>query len=265
MGEWTRATATKDERAAKEKQEHALTMDPVWKQYLTGGGKRLYGSGATMTTIPPEQRLNDLLNALDRLDTLGYQRSATQKLFHKAFVVAVLKQIYGRDIHRHVGELMRRFDVGEIRPDVIICAIRRGGKTFSVALFAAAYITTQPGVVLNIYSTCKRTARKLQALIFKMVVALSGTPAVVRAYNQEELVVECHGTTSTVNSLPSSVEVCFCGRGREVERSSFFVSFGTCFPLPLPDKGNEKDGVRKRNQGTSKGSGSRHSYSQKKR
>lgn len=168
----------------------------------------------SQTTLSPDTRLDMLLDALNRLDELGYARSATQKLFHKAFIVAVLKQIYGRDIQRHVGRLMARFDVDEIRPDVIVCAIRRGGKTFSVALFAAAFIMTQPGTTINIYSTCKRTARKLQALIWGMVVKLAGTMSVVKNYNQEELIVHCHGTTSTVNSLPASVEIRFYNRRR---------------------------------------------------
>lgn len=209
LAQWTRSVAIRDEQAATKTRKQELVIEPVWKLYVNGSSKQVYGRGSTLTTIPPQERLANLLNALDTLDTLGYQRSATQKQFHRAFILAVLKQIYGADIHRHVGELMERFKVSEIRPDVIICAIRRAGKTFAVALFAAAYILTQPGVILNIYSTCMKTAQNLQALIFKMVVALTKTNSVIRAYNKNELVVECHGTTSKVNSLSSSVEVRF--------------------------------------------------------
>lgn len=207
LARYSAAVAANDERAKRARSERSLEMVPVWRRWLTGVGTRVWGSGMTQTTLSPDVRLDMLIDALNRLDELGYARSATQKLFHKAFIVAVLKQLYGRDIHRHVGRLMKRFDVTEIRPDVIVCAIRRAGKTFAVALFAAAFILTQPGTVMNIYSTCKRTARKLQTLIWKMVVTFAGTPSVVKAYNQEELVVHCHGTTSTVNSLPASVEI----------------------------------------------------------
>jgi hypothetical protein len=108
-----------------------------------------------------------------------------------------------------VHELLDRFHVREIRPDVIVCAIRRAGKTFAVALFAAAFISTQPGVELVVYSTAKRASRKLQALIYKMVVTLAGGPEVVEVFNQEELVVKCGNATSKVISLPSSVEISF--------------------------------------------------------
>lgn len=208
---FTATIAASDERRKRAREEKSLELIPVWKRYLSGAGKRTWGSGSTTTTLSPDVRLDALIDAMNRLDNLGYRRSATQKLFHKAFVVAVLKQIYGRDIHRHVGRLMRRFDVTQIQPDVIVCAIRRGGKTFAVGLFSASYISTQPGVTMNIYSTCKRTARKLQALIWKITVTLAGTSTVIQNYNQEELVVKVHGTTSTVNSLPASVEISYRG------------------------------------------------------
>lgn len=247
---YTAAVAASGECDKRERDKRALVMEPVWKQYLTGAGKRTWGSGLTMTTLSPDQRLHDLIDALNRLDSMGYERSATQKLFHKAFIVAVLKQIYGRDIHRHVGALMKRFDVNEIRPDVIVCAIRRVGKTFAVALFAAAYVLTQPGVILNIYSTCKRTARKLQALIWKIVTKLAGTPHVIQNYNQEELVVRCHGTTSTINSLPSSVEV----RSFLFHRPLPPTLSPLLFALvpPPPHKHIAKCDVLKQRQGTSR-------------
>ena len=220
LARWSAHKASRDEIALREAQARSYEFTPVVQRYLAGATRRTWGIGAKMTTLSPDERLDLLMDALNRFDTLGYKRSPMQKLFHKAFTVAMLKQIYGRDIQRHMRKLMERFDVTEIRPDVIVCALRRGGKTFSVALFAAAYVSTQPGVVLNVYSTCKRTARKLQALIWKLVVTLAGNPGVIKAYNQEELVVHCHGTTSTVNSLPASVEISlylsFCKRGKGV-------------------------------------------------
>lgn len=210
---WSARIARGDVAAFRKAQEAALDIVPQWEKYIAGRGATTWGTGTTTTTLSPDERLESLLEALNKLDGLGYKRSAQQKLFHKAFIVASLKHIYGREIHRHVGYLMRKFDISELRPDVIVCAIRRAGKTFAVALFVAAFILTQPGVEINVYSTAKRASRKMQALIWKIVVTLSGTPAVVQVYNQEELVVTCGNTTSKVNSLPSSVEIsfaCFC-------------------------------------------------------
>lgn len=212
---WTARIAQRDATLFRENLERKLDLVPRWQRYVAGKGATTWGTGTTTTTLSPEERLDALINALNKLDTFGYKRSAQQKLFHKAFIVAALKHIYGRDIHRHVGKLMRRFDINELRPDVIVCAIRRAGKTFAVGLFVASFILTQPGVEINVYSTGKRASRKMQALIWKIVVTLAGTPAVIQTYNQEELVVTCGNTTSKVNSLPASVE----------------ISFFACFPL----------------------------------
>ncbi len=201
--------AQRDADAFRERQDRELDLFPRWMNYRAALGETTWGAGLGVTTLSPDERLEALIGALDRLDTLGYERSPQQKLFHKAFIVATLKYIYGREVHRHIGRLMRRFGVSEIRPDVIVCAIRRAGKTFAVALFAAAFVLTQPGVEINIYSTCKRASRKLQALIWTIIVRLAGTQDVVVTYNQEELVVRCGNTTSRVNSLPGSVEISF--------------------------------------------------------
>ena len=206
---WSARIARVDTSAFRRAQASAIDIVPLWEKYVAGRGETTWGTGATTTTISPDKRLEALLNALKKLDELGYRRSAQQKLFHKSFIVASLKHIYGREIHRHVGRLMRKFDISELRPDVIVCAIRRAGKTFAVALYIAAFILTQPGVEINVYSTAKRASRKMQALIWKIVVTLAGSPAPVQAYNQEELIVACGNTTSKVNSLPSSVEISF--------------------------------------------------------
>jgi hypothetical protein len=206
---WSARIARKDVTDFRKIQEAALDLVPQWEKYVAGRGATTWGTGTTTTTLSPDERLESLIASLNKLDTLGYKRSAQQKLFHKSFIVASLKHIYGREIHRHVGKLMRKFDINELRPDVIVCAIRRAGKTFAVALYVAAFILTQPGVEINVYSTAKRASRKMQALIWKIVVTLAGTPAVVQVYNQEELIVTCGNTTSKVNSLPSSVEISF--------------------------------------------------------
>jgi hypothetical protein len=206
---WTAQITRADVAAFNKAQESALDIVPQWEKYIAGRGAATWGVGTTTTTLSPGERLEALLEAMTKLDGLGYKRSSQQKLFHKAFIVATLKHIYGREIHRHVGYLMRKFDISELRPDVIVCAIRRAGKTWAVALFVGPFIMTQPGVEINIYSTAKRASRKMQALIWKIVVTLAGTPAVVQTYNQEELVVTCGNTTSRVNSLPSSVEISF--------------------------------------------------------
>lgn len=162
--------------------------------------------------LTPDGRTRSLLDMLDRCDTVKFgdvdlKRSTQQRQFHKAFVTAVIPKIYGASLYKHAGRLMREFELDDLRTDVIVLAIRRAGKTMSVAMFAAAYALTQPDTELSIYSTCQRTSRKLMALIWKIVIKLYGGPGCIVRYNEEFLEIACAGSTAKINSLPSKVQI----------------------------------------------------------
>lgn len=173
----------------------------------------LGGRGAIgVIDLSPDGRTRALMNMLDKCDTIKFgneklNRSTQQRQFHKAFMTAVLPKIYGAELYKHVGRLMREFDLDDMRTDVIVLAIRRAGKTMAVAMFSSAYVLTQPDTETSIYSTCQRTSRKLMALIWKLVVKLYGGASCIVRYNEEFLEVACCGSTAKINSLPSKVQI----------------------------------------------------------
>ncbi len=153
-------------------------------------------------------RLKSLVKALDQLDSLGYKRSKAQRQFHKAFISAHLKKICGDEIYRDLGRILKGYELDELESDVIPCTPQISGKTMAVALFAAAYIFTQPSAEISFFSTGRHASRKILALIWEMVVKLAGSADVVVVYNQECLEVRGPGTTtSKCYSYPSRVQI----------------------------------------------------------
>jgi hypothetical protein len=164
-----------------------------------------------------DKRLRALRSALEHLDNLGFRRSAHQRQFHEAFIAACLPQIYGQDLEKNLVRILRENMMEEIRCEIMVCCPRRWGKTMAVALFAAAYLWTQPEAEVLIYSIAKRTSSMLMAKIYSMVVALSGGPHVVKRKNQEDMeLINMYGKRSFCHSYPSASKI------------------STTFPLPSP-------------------------------
>jgi hypothetical protein len=197
---WSSEIASKDWKKHSEYQKKRCLVPERWQYYADKSYTKQQTTGDT--------RLKSLINTLERLDGLGFKRSKGQRLFHKAYIGACLKKIYGPDLYKNLGRLLREYDLDELRSDVILCTPRRHGKTMSVALFVAAYMYTQPNCEVSIYSTGRRASRKILAQIWKMVVTLAGTQDVVQVYNQEALEIKGPGQfTSKCFSYPSKVQI----------------------------------------------------------
>jgi hypothetical protein len=190
--DWTRDVATKD-RLEYDKIKKIRLQDirqlsdirngiELLKDTSSGGGSGVKRSG--------KQKLTDLIDALNKLDTLGFKRSNGQRLFHKAYIGACLKKIYGKDLYRDLAQLLREYELDELRTDVIVTTPRRFGKTFGTALFVDGFLCTQGGMEVAIYSTGRRASRKMLALIYKLVVALMGTESCIQSFNEEKLTVK---------------------------------------------------------------------------
>lgn len=166
-------------------------------------------------------KLKALIKALNRFDVIHkgkYKRSKGQRIFHKAFIGASLKKIYGNDIYKNLQKLLIEYDLDELKSDVILCTPRRWGKTMSVGLYVAAYLLTQPNAEVSIFSTGRRTSRKILALIWKMIVDFTGDHTVVVTFNQELLEVKSAGNgISKCYSYPSKVQIDKCIKRTEEE------------------------------------------------
>lgn len=161
-----------------------------------------------MVQTSGEKRLRILRTMLNKLDGMGFMRSAHQREFHESFIGACLPQIYGKDLHRLLPQILRENNLEEIHQEIMVCCPRRWGKTMAVALFAAAYLWSQPDAEILIYSISKRTSTMLMAKVYNILMCLSGGPHVVKTHNQEELeIVNVHGGSSVCRCYPSSPKI----------------------------------------------------------
>ena len=192
---------------------------PQIHEYYTESGRQKY-----LRHSNGDERLANLRQALKRLDTLGYMRSAHQREFHEVFISACLPQLYGKDLDRCLIRILEENDLDSIQSEVMVVTPRRWGKTMAVSLFLAAYLYTQPDADVCVYSIARRTSTMLVLKVYKMVVKLAGGTHVIKRSNQEKLeVVNMYGGRSVCNSYPaaskvfffifSSVCVCVCSGG----------------------------------------------------
>ena len=196
---WTNTIAQSDYEKFDKKRKTETSYKKLWECYIEEDVKVVLSSG--------ERNLKALVSMLKKADISGFRRSPQQVEFHRAFIAASLQKIMGDDLSRNLVRLMIEFELDEIRNDVVICTPRRWGKTYSVAIFAAAYIITQPNAEIAIYSTGRRASKKLLALIWTIVVKLVGN-GVKRAYNQEMLKIKGTGSEpSVVYAYPSKEQI----------------------------------------------------------
>jgi len=155
-----------------------------------------------------DKRIRELRDALSQLDHLGFMRSSHQREFHEAFIGACLPQIYGEDFDRNLVKILRENSLDEIRCEIMVCCPRRWGKTMAVALYAAAYLWTQPEAEIIIYSIAKRTSSMMSSKIYNMIVKLCGGEHCVVTHNQEDLVItNMHGGESVLHSYPAASRI----------------------------------------------------------
>ncbi len=206
MCDWSRGIAARDLRKHRERTAANCPATRVADLYA---GPARVSFQAAIRESTGNRRLKDLLNALNRLDSLGYARSNGQRTFHKAFIGACLQKIYGEDIYPELPRLLREFDLDRLRRDVIVQSPRRFGKTVGVALFVAGCLWTLPNIEISIFSTGQRASMKLLALIYVMVTKLAGSTNAILAYNkQETLQVRCAtGEKTLCSAYPCTIGI----------------------------------------------------------
>lgn len=148
--------------------------------------------------------LEDILRTLDK----RWPRSASQIQFHEEYTKGMLGKIYGEDLIQNIEYLMERYKITELKNYQIITAPRRFGKTTSVAMIVAAFILSQPGRKVVIFSPSRRASTSLLELIKTMVDHVVGDKQRIVVANTERFVVESiWGVVSEVVSLPNNVKI----------------------------------------------------------
>jgi hypothetical protein len=199
---WTQDVAVKDYNDFLERENSKINIHPKYEYYTNPDLLDKQSNGDTL--------LNRLVETLSKFDALGWKRSKHQVDFHKAFIGAILKKIYGNEIYANLPRLLKEYDMDELRPDVVVCTPRRYGKTTSVALFVAAVMIAIPGFKVDIYSTGRRASKKLLTLIFTMLRKFLGEGPWCKEFNQETLKIcapNSGGSESICNSYPSKVQI----------------------------------------------------------
>ena len=161
-------------------------------------------------------RMADCRRALDVLDSMGWNRSYHQRVFHNNFIRASARVFFKMDppgafarAHQAILDL-NGWDT--LSQEILISTPRRFGKTISVSMFAAAMLVACTNIELSIYSTCKRISQKLlqnvQRFIQLIYKGLGGGEMRVIRGNMEELVVQGPDSATdirVINSYPSKV------------------------------------------------------------
>jgi len=156
-----------------------------------------------------DKRLERLQDNLDKLADLGWRLSKQQQIMVNSMICAALPQIMQGDLQNRMEYLLEKFKVDQLKPEVLIKATRRLGKTTAAALFITAYANSQPNAQADIYSVARRTSVMFLAKIVKLLVMMnSGKTDFIVKYNQEEFMFYNEvGTISIIHSYPAASKI----------------------------------------------------------
>jgi hypothetical protein len=182
---------------------------------LEEGGSSGKNFGVTVETsvdatkMTGDQKLRRLRKILGDPNVFGVKRGDIQVMFHEEFIQACLSILYRGEWEQNFDEIMRRNRViSNARERFIICP-RRFGKTWSVAMFCAAFLWCIPGVTVSIFSRGKRMAQKLMYLCLRYLLKLPGFKDFVKTSNSEQIILEFGpNDTRVLCCLPGTAEVC---------------------------------------------------------
>jgi hypothetical protein len=165
-----------------------------------------------------DEKLRDLKYYLDNL---GLKRHIHQIRFHEHMIKASLSKIYEMEWETQYEAIMKKFNIVKMKRELLFSCPRRFGKTFSVALYCAAYMLSIPNCQVAVFSTGKRTAKKLMMLILSFLARFNGFEDYVDIKNQEDLVLEFGSFDKRqLSCYPSTVKV----RRRHFFLFSFFFA-----------------------------------------
>lgn len=150
---------------------------------------------------PGDKILDTITRMLNKL-----YRSPQQKQFHKAFLASCLRIIYGKDFDKEKHRIMAKYNFKSRKQQVLVCAPRRMGKTFSTAFFCIVFGIVISGVELSIFSPGKRQSVALMGVIVDFMKKLGEGDRIVRRNEEKLQIRSLDGGISKVNAYPSAVK-----------------------------------------------------------
>lgn len=177
----------------------------------------LWAAGAREAKKDPLEYMDLCRKYLAKLDTMGWNRSYHQRLFHEDFLKACTRSFWKLErpgqFARDHQRVLRVNSWDHIAQEILISTPRRFGKTISVSMFCAAMLLACPGVEISIYSTCKRISQKILRNVQKFALMIAdGNYAHLNFSVKRENMEECNlngplGSQDVriINSYPSKV------------------------------------------------------------
>jgi hypothetical protein len=152
------------------------------------------------TTHEGDKRMDTINRMLNKL-----YRSPQQKQFHKAFLASCLRIIYGKEFDKEKHRVVAKYQFKSRKQQVLVCAPRRMGKTFSTAFFCIVFGIVISGVELSIFSPGKRQSVALMGVIVDFMNKLGEGDRIVRRNEEKLQIRSLDGGISKVNAYPSAV------------------------------------------------------------
>jgi len=212
------------ERATHSSAKAEVTVVPLQpalqrrlQERLRGSVAEKWAPGAKEAKQDPLAYMQLCRKYLAKLDTLGWNRSYHQRLFHDDFLKACTRSFWKLEpvgqFARDHQKVLRVNSWDHIAQEILISTPRRFGKTISVSMFCAAMLLSCPGVEISIYSTCKRISQKILRNVQKFALMIADDDYAtlnfsVKRENMEEINLQGPlGNTDVriINSYPSKV------------------------------------------------------------
>lgn len=146
-------------------------------------------------------KLDRIFKMLDKL-----YRSPQQKIFHKSFLASFLRIIYKDDYDKEKHRVCAKYGFESRKQQVLVCAPRRMGKTFSVAFLVVVVSIVLSGQEISIFSPGKRQSVNLMNHIANFFDKLGETDRILKRNEEKILVRSEDGKTSIINGYPSAVK-----------------------------------------------------------
>jgi hypothetical protein len=214
------------ERHRAQTASEIVTVEPLQpalqrrlEQRMRGNLGGVWLVGAKEAKRDPLEYMQLCRKYLAKLDTLGWDRSYHQRLFHDDFLKACTRSFWKLEppgqFARDHQKVLRTNSWDHIAQEILISTPRRFGKTISVSMFCAAMLLACPGVEISIYSTCKRISQKILRNVqkFALLIADSDYETLnfsVKRQNMEEINLQGplgNIDVRIINSYPSKVKI----------------------------------------------------------
>lgn len=155
---------------------------PSWKRQVKDREKEKIKSTKSGDTIVRDMNY--------WFDNLGIVRHDYQVYFHQKMVETHLRKIYEKEWNVYETEILRKFNLTKLYQERVIVCPRRFGKTYSVASFGAPATYCIPNHEIAIFSTGKRAAGKMMALIITFMLVMPRFREMCTTHNVENLIIE---------------------------------------------------------------------------